>query len=358
MDIVVTGPINSLGYGVVCASVVHELSQHFRVGLDVIGGEIQPEDIFPFESHVQRSVNKARELWRDNPIKAKRLPHLHIWHEWDLGGEWTGPTIGMPFFETTPLLEAAVPKVTDCDLVVVPSKWAADVVTSSAPKATVAYVKYAGYDPKVYHPRLIAPRTPGLLHVGKLEVRKGIDLVLKAFGQVYRDYPGLNLYCLIDNPFMPKWYGLWLEMITDAGIENDPVQRVFCLRRRETQRSMATLFRKMSGGIQPARGEGWGLCTQEMLACGLPVATTNNTGHAEFVEEMNATVIPSGPLERAADGFFFTGDRSWYSVSLEDVVKGMLEVINSPKVPVASPDLTWAAGVNKLVTTLKERKMI
>ena len=192
MDLVVVGPVNSLGYGVVCANIVYELSKHMEVGLNVIGGEIQPDDLSAFEPYVQRSVYRAREIWRDSTHR-KHLPHLHIWHEWELGGEWTGPTIGMPFFETIPLLDHAIDPLSACDLVVVPSQWAKEVINRYAPKANVVYTKYAGYDPLIYHPNTHAPRRPGLIHAGKLEIRKGIDLVIKAFSMIYQDHPDLSV---------------------------------------------------------------------------------------------------------------------------------------------------------------------
>lgn len=356
LDLVVCGPVNKLGYGIVCANLVYELSKRLRVGLMPIGGEVSAEDAHPFEPYVQHAVWEAYQAWRDTRDRI-RYPHLHLWHEWELGGDWSGPTIGMPFFETEPILEQAKGPLKRCDLVVVPSAWAAGVIERSVPTANVAYCKYVGYDPNVFHPKSVE-KSRTLLHVGKFERRKGVDLAIKAFGLLHEEFPDLKLYCLIENPFMTKWYGEWLQLVDDTGIPQDENQCIFCMRPRSTNKEMAMLYRKSIGAIQPTHAEGWGLVVQEMLACGVPVATTNNTAHAEFVDEMGAMIIPSGPLEDANDGYFFNGDRKWPSIQLEDVVTTLRQLITSPIIPRGSPHLTWSAGADRLVALLKEQRMI
>lgn len=355
MDIVVCGPINKLGYGVVCANLVHALSKYTDVGLAPIGHEITPEDVHTFPAHVKTSIYNAYANWQDSRIRNTK-PHLHIWHEWELGGTWTGPTIGMPFFETEPIQDRAVSPITKCDLVIAPSAWAKTVIEQSVPSARVKYCKCVGYDPLVFYPKELR-RKPYLLHVGKLEIRKGIDLVLKAFGRIYTEFPDIDLYCLVENMYMPRWYGVWLELLSAANIDNDTRQRVFTIRPRETAESMATLYRRALGAVQPSRGEGWGLPAMEMLACGTPVAATGNTGHAEFVRDMGAIVIPSGSIEKANDGFFFDGTRNWRSVSVDAVEAGMRTILTTPSTAISPPALTWDAGAQRLVTLLKKEKM-
>jgi len=355
LDLVVCGPVNKLGYGIVCANVVYELSKRLKVGLMPIGGELSAEDVAPFEPYVQHAIHEAYQAWRDTRDRI-RYPHLHIWHEWELGGDWSGPTIGMPFFEVEPILEQAKGPLGKCDLVVAPSVWAEQTISKHVSKANVRYCKYVGYDPEVFKPKS-GDKLNAILHVGKFEIRKGVDLAIKAFGIVCPEFPGLQLYCLIDNPFMPQWYGRWLQLVVDTGIPQNP-QNMFCMRPRPTNKEMAMLYRRVRGAIQPTHAEGWGLCTQEILACGTPVVTTNNTGHAEFADEMGATIVPSGPLESADDGYFFNGDRQWHSINLDDVVTALRSMLTSPIIPRGSSSLTWSAGVDRLVTLLKEQRMI
>lgn len=49
---------------------------------------------------------------------------------------------------------------------------------------------------------------------------------------------------------------------------------------------------------QPSRGEAFGLCPLEALACGVPIVATNATGHAQWWGNgpAGAVAIPTGPL--------------------------------------------------------------
>lgn len=353
MDLVVTGPANGLGYGVVCVNVVHALR---RVGVNACyrpwprdPNALSPEALHSFREDVAVSIHNARNEWTE---KYNHLPHLHIWHEWQLGGPWTGPTIGMPFFETTPIRPDAIMPLLGCRNVVVPSKWAVDVLQSSGLR-NASHVRYVGFDPIVYNPthrneKINESRT--FIHVGKFEIRKGVDLVFRAFAAVRRKKDKLLL--LVDNPFHYKWYGEALRLCTEAKLMSDP-QSVFMLSPRPTHLSLARLYKSADIGIQPSRGEGWGLPTMEMLACGTKVVATDNTGHGEFVQQMGGFVVKSSGLEPAEDGVFFNGSRQWYHVELSDVITSLKEAMKAPMHTSIPPGYTWEDGARRLVAFLR-----
>jgi len=362
MKLVVAGPVNRLGYGVVCANIIHGLSQ---AGVDVYYRPWPPEapyltedDVRSLPPHTTSSVKDALSKWCAGG--CDKLPHLHIWHEWLLGGPWKGPTIGMPFFETVPLRKDAVPKLKMCQAVIATSMWSYAVLSEAG--ARTFYIRCVGFDPSVFHPG------PGMarrrqdkkrfiyLHVGKLEIRKGVDLVIHAFGAISHRYKDTDLWLLIDNPFNPKWYGSYVTMVERAKIHrgNSTRQRVYSLSARHTHAQVADLYRSVDALVQPSRGEGFGLPALEAMACGTPTAATTNTGHAEFVDQLGGVAIPSGELVDAYDGVFFDGSRSWRDVNTKDVISAMNTLyIHRPK-PRSAADFTVEAGAQRLVKGLKD----
>lgn len=354
MKLVVAGPANSLGYGVVCVNTIHALS---KLGVEVYYHPWPEDDPDPlgweslgaYRGAIWRSVEEAHSRW--NKHKPDKMPHLHIWHEWQLGGPWSGPTIGMPFFETEPVREQALPPLRSCYKVVVPSRWARGVLDRSGVKAD--YVQYVGVDPKVYKPE---PRKRTkrftFLHVGKYEVRKGIDVLLQAFNRFCAKDKDSQLWLLIDNPFYPKWYGEYLSRVTVAGSRIH--ERVWPLRPRPTMHEMANLYRSVDAVVQPSRGEGFGLPALEALACGTPVAATAVSGHSEFVEQMGGVVIPAGDLVPALDGMFFRDPmKKWFDVDPAHVHKAMVELREKKPKPKPPTEFTWMAGAKRLLDYLK-----
>jgi glycosyltransferase involved in cell wall biosynthesis len=355
LEVVVAGPVNGLGYGVVCANVIHALTM---AGVKVYHRPWPPapdplshDDLWVFNGDVCESVRRAYDRW--NADKPDHLPHLQIWHEWELGGPWKGPTIGAPFFETQPVRFDAVMPLQMCHRVIATSTWAKATLADAGVQSDL--VRFVGVDPEVFRVRRHKKRDKfTYLHVGKYEIRKGIDVLIQAFGRVVEEYPESDLWLSVDNPFIDKWYGDLVSRIAGAGLGKGR-QKVFQLHRRPRHSEVADLYRQVDAVVQPSRGEGFGLPALEALACGVPVAMTWNTGQ-EYGADLGTVCIPSGDLVPAFDGTFFDGTRKWRDVTEDDVFNALLKVREEP--PDINRELllkeyTWKAGAKRLKTYLE-----
>jgi hypothetical protein len=67
-------------------------------------------------------------------------------------------------------------------------------------------------------------------------------------------------------------------------------------------RELMQLYGNVHLVCQPSRGEAFGLVPLEALACGVPVAATNCTGHVDHVRGPGVVVIPHGRMQPMDDG--------------------------------------------------------
>jgi glycosyltransferase involved in cell wall biosynthesis len=75
----------------------------------------------------------------------------------------------------------------------------------------------------------------------------------------------------------------------------------------------------MDCGVFPSRAEGWNLEILEMMSCGKHIITTDVTGHTEFCDQYNSSLIYPDCMETAFDGQFFYGQGEWYTIEDEHV---------------------------------------
>jgi glycosyltransferase involved in cell wall biosynthesis len=144
--------------------------------------------------------------------------------------------------------------------------------------------------------RYALPRVPYIFFVGTVEPRKGLDVLLGAFGEVAEEDPDVQLWLagqagwgtgpietlITNHPFAPR--------IRRLGFVDDAL--------------LPALYRQARAVAYPSRGEGFGLPVLEAMACGATVVTTAETVMAE-VAGGAAELAPVGDAvalaERLAD---------------------------------------------------------
>lgn len=131
-------------------------------------------------------------------------------------------------------------------------------------------------------------RDPYVIHVGTLELRKNIDLLLEAFAIVRGKVPDAQLV-LIGTPGVG-----WEEVAARHAdlLATDAVRRPGYLPDSE----VAALVRGARASVYPSRYEGFGIPPLEAMACrtpviasDIPVLRESLDGHATFVEVADAT---------------------------------------------------------------------
>jgi glycosyltransferase involved in cell wall biosynthesis len=165
-----------------------------------------------------------------------------------------------------------------------------------------------GVDGSVFHP---APATEGdgrflIFSGGKLELRKGQDLVLRAFRILAEKYPDMALVTAWHNPWPQSLRTMaasphvrfemrgatWADQVAHLCAANgiDP-QRVVSMPSLAPEQ-MARVYRMTDVGVFPNRCEGGtNLVLMEYLACGRPAIVSHTSGHRDVAHEGNALLL-------------------------------------------------------------------
>jgi glycosyltransferase involved in cell wall biosynthesis len=136
---------------------------------------------------------------------------------------------------------------------------------------------------------------PYLFFVGTFEPRKGIGILLDAFGDVAPDHRGLELWLA----GQPGWGVSDVEVALANHPAKDRIRRLGFV----DDALLPALLRSARVVAYPSHGEGFGLPVLEALACGAAVVTTADTVMAE-VAAGTATLARAGDasdLARALD---------------------------------------------------------
>jgi glycosyltransferase involved in cell wall biosynthesis len=258
------------------------------------------------------------------------------------GGKYVfgNPTIGMIFSIDTVFDAGARERARRFPLIVAGCRWNQQVL-EDAGIGPVALV-LQGIEPSLFHPapsRGTYKERFAIFSGGKLEYRKGQDLVLRAFREFRRRHAQALLVTAWHSPWphlsrslagdgapappltaeghidVPGWvsaFGLPADSVIDLGSVPQP--------------RMPALLREMDVGLFPNRCEcGTNLVAMEAMACGLPVILSANTGHLDLMAPGNSYALlrqrPIDPV-RAAVG----GCTGWGESDVEEILEQLESV--------------------------------
>jgi glycosyltransferase involved in cell wall biosynthesis len=212
---------------------------------------------------------------------------------------------GYTFFENE-LTWHSVENAKNYDRVLAGSSWCRDRLVERG--ITNCDVLIQGIDPLLFHPEEVVPDTERFIIFsgGKFELRKGQDLVLRAFKRLQDKYPDIWL--------VNCWYNLWPESMrlmqhsrhirfeAHGRTWQEMMQRTYQLNGLDAGRIitcelmsptlLAELYRRTHVGVFPNRCEGGtNLVLMEYMACGQPVIVANGSGHRDIVSERNALLL-------------------------------------------------------------------
>jgi glycosyltransferase involved in cell wall biosynthesis len=133
--------------------------------------------------------------------------------------------------------------------------------------------------------------------VGTVEPRKGLDVLLAAFGDVARSDPDVELWLAGQGGWGLKNFGAEIAQhpaasrIRRLGFVDDEI--------------LPALFRRSGAVVYPSRGEGFGLPVLEAMACGAAVVTSADTVMAE-IAGATATLVDAGNATALAQALSHT----------------------------------------------------
>jgi glycosyltransferase involved in cell wall biosynthesis len=247
-------------------------------------------------------------------------------------------TVGYTFFEDSRLTPAAIESArTRFDLVATGSTWCTQILQDHGVPNTATIIQ--GIDPNFFFPH---PRTERLFpdrfvvfSGGKFELRKGQDLVIRAFKVLHDRHKDVMLVTAWYNQWPFSWQTMnaspyiqfaprsdqYFEALNQIYADNgvDP-QRTLNLAPRSNQ-LFPHIYRNTDCGLFPNRCEGGtNLVLMEYMACARAVIATHSTGHADVITRDNALVIdsPTTKTIQQADG---TTVADWPEPNLEQTIE-------------------------------------
>ena len=320
MRLNLTAPINELGYGVAGINILKALwNEGVETSLFPVGGKQNIKLTSQDDATIaHRSLHLA-----DNAFD-REAPSVRIWHQNDLAQHvGKGPHVGFPIFELDTFTQQEKHHLASCDMLFVCSEWAKQVITDQIPK-TLAHVVPLGVDDTVFRPTarvrdLNAPVV--FFNCGKWEVRKGHDILIKAFHQAYTHNPNMELWMMCTNPFnTQEEENQWRQLYSHPAVKIIP--------RADTQQEVYNIMAQTDCGVFPSRAEGWNLELLEMMSVGRHVIATNYSAHTEFCNKNNSSLVDIHDKELAYDNKWFFGQGRWAKIDENTILDLSLAMQN------------------------------
>lgn len=244
--------------------------------------------------------------------------------------------VGVLFFEDTALTPEALERAGRYQALIAGSGWNASLLRQHG--LGNVHLAPQGIDPAAFHP---GPRS-GLLERrfvifsgGKLEYRKGQDLVIAAFRQFVRRHPDALLLAAWHNAWPATMAGLEISGLVQGLPRTDPSGHLligewllangvpagsFVEVGPLPNWAMAPLYRDADLAIFPNRAEGGtNLVAMEAMACGVPSVLSANTGHLDLVApERSYPLTRQGPVKGGCP--LYRGYEGWGESDLEELL--------------------------------------
>jgi glycosyltransferase involved in cell wall biosynthesis len=297
MRINLQAPINQLGYGVAGLNILKALQKKAEVSLFVIG---QPQVTNQEDATAVRKGMEVANTFDPN------APCIKIWHQNQMAERiGSGKFIGFPIFELDTFNKVEKHHLLYCDELMVCSKWARDIIAENACANSKIHVVPLGVDAELFPPAPVRQDDKTIFfNCGKWEIRKGHDILMKAFEMVLGHGEDAELWMMCSNPFnSPEEDARWHQLYNHPKVKLIP--------RAETQAEVYNIMSQVDCGVFPSRGEGWNLELLEMMSAGKHVVATDYSAHTEFCTKENSGLVTVSDVEPAFDGKWFFGQGNW-----------------------------------------------
>ncbi|MEG4211747.1 tetratricopeptide repeat protein [Microcoleus sp. S13_B4] len=253
----------------------------------------------------------------------------------------SGCQIGVIFFEDTLITAEALETAKKYSVIVAGSNWNADVLRSHG-LTNVAMVNQ-GIDPTIFHP---APKSNlfgdrfVIFSGGKLEYRKGQDIVIAAFKRFRAKHPEALLLTTWHN-FWPQ-YMLGIEQTGNvAGLPNINRDGSLAISQWLVANGLpidsfidiglipnhlaGQILREADCAVFTNRCEGGtNLVAMESMACGIPTILSANTGHLDLI--YSHICYPLWSQGRVKPTALFPGVEGWGESEVAEVVEALEQV--------------------------------
>jgi len=304
-------PLNQLGYGVAGVNIskaLHDLKQ--SVALFVIGNIEVPEN---YHEDLKQMISNSR-------MPDWNAPSIRMWHQHDMSQfVGNGDKYGFPIFELDRFTDLELHHLSYLDYWMATSEWSKGILVDQLKKfhpeedlKEKISVIPLGVDRGIFKESVSHREETIFYNCGKWEIRKGHDILTKAFDEAFNEDDNVELWMMCDNPFYDEDENFKWERLYRTSKLGDKVR---VIPRQRTQEEVYNIMSQTDCGVFPARAEGWNLELLEMMSCGKSVVATNYSSHTEFCNEENCFLIETTELEDAHDAKWFRGQGQWAKIA-------------------------------------------
>lgn len=342
------GPVNRLGMGVHFTNWAGHLAP--KLGRVFVGTK-GPVDLEPKRTAAENQILSCM----DSKLFDPSSPSISLWHLSNVSDFGGAPRYLYTVFETTGFTNDELSNAEKVDGIIVPTRWAQETLLRYGVDSLVIP---EGVNPDVFNYgdtglqgfNGLAPLADDevrFLSVGKLEKRKGMEVMLDAVltlacGQGCRP---IHILAQWNNPWEPL--GHKAKFLMSRGFQTDetfgdmelwdhkeyPV-RVSVLRGARPlmpRVELIDMMRACHWGLFPYFAEGWCLPLQESMAIGLPPICQAYSGPTEYLVP-GCHINLDGQDAIAKDNLFFAGNRgTWRQVTTESLVAALQMAMNMPE---------------------------
>jgi glycosyltransferase involved in cell wall biosynthesis len=170
----------------------------------------------------------------------------------------------------------------------------------------------------------IAAKTFRFLHVSSCFPRKGVDVLLAAYGQAFTAADDVTLIIkTFANPHneITRW-------LADARAAQPDFPEVLVIEEELSAACLKALYQQCQVLVAPSRAEGFGLPMAEAMLSGLAVITTNWGGQLDFCTEETAWLVDY--QFAPSRSHFEVYDSVWAEPDREHLARRMREVFLAP----------------------------
>jgi glycosyltransferase involved in cell wall biosynthesis len=222
------------------------------------------------------------------------------------------------------------------DEVWVPSNYVKNCYVDSGVPSDKIFVIHNGINPTVFNSevgeyKLTTKKNFKFLYVGGTIYRKGIDLLLKAYSELFSNNDDVCL--VIKDMGGSSFYNgqNFSEKIFEfKKTENNP--EIEYIDSFLSEKEITGLYKSCNVLAHPYRGEGFGMPILEAMACGLPAIVTNGGACLDFCNEQNSILVDADKVyyKDRKVGDDETVDYPWlFEPSIEDLKNKMKLVYNN-----------------------------